>query len=269
MVNASEEAIESNNRLSMNRLSMNRLSMNSLSKAALSPDGAALVANELINDEPGRELLTYMVRCALPSGKSLTLAAASGVAYSFYGQIGLATDWVEKPLTDKKKQRFVTACLLAHVNGYGIEVPISLRGPHPALYASQEEKEEYWVQETAFYGNAFDDDGSLEDDPRFFSCGGYTLRLKCGDSPVTFRPQRSCADSASCALAFEGMCRSPFTKEGNACKASTSTGYKECYDAESDHNGHFPWWADEYKEIITVYLRPQEFSALYMGCDPI
>jgi hypothetical protein len=266
LVGTFEGAVESENRLSMNRLSMNRLSMNGLSQAALSMNGSSLVESDLIVDAPGRELLSYMVKCALKSYQSLSVMH-EGVTYTFQGQIGLAYDWISNPLTDPKKQRWVSACLLAHVNGYGIQVPISLRGSHPALYASDAEKAEFKVQETAFYGNVFvadPDAGST-----FFSCGGYGIGLLCGATPETLRPQRSCADAASCGLTFPGMCKNPMTKQGNSCRVANYSGYLECHETVSDAEGLFASNATTYKEVITVYLRPQEWNQLYSSCAAV
>jgi hypothetical protein len=266
LVGSHEADIESENRLSMNRLSMNRLSMNGLSQAALSTNGTTLANNTLIVDEPGRELLTYMARCALKSDQSLT-ATYDSVTYTFPGQLGLAHDWLTKPLTDLKKQTWVSACLLAHVNGYGVGVPISLRGAHPALLASEAEKAEYSVQEAAFYGNVFEADINAE--AQFYSCAGSGLRDQCGAEPEAFRPQRSCVDALSCALAFSGICKDPVIRAGNSCKAATATGYADCLDAQSDNAGKFPSGAIDYKEVITVYLRPAEFNSFYVGCNTI
>jgi hypothetical protein len=117
----------------MNRLSMNRLSLNSLSSVALTPDGESLASTDLLSDEGGRELLRYLVRCALPEGTELT-GSTGQASYTFHGLVGLAPAWLDQPLKTSE-QRWVSGCLLAHVNGYGVEVPISLRGQHPALYA--------------------------------------------------------------------------------------------------------------------------------------
>jgi hypothetical protein len=266
LVGTYEGAVESENRLSMNRLSMNRLSMNGLSQAALSMNGSSLVESDLAADAPGRELLSYMVKCALKSYQSLSVTH-DGVTYTFKGQIGLAHDWINNPLTDPKKQRWVSACLLAHVNGYGIQVPISLRGSHPALYASEAEKDEFKVQETAFFGNVFVADPNA--DNTFYSCGGYGIGFLCGGTADALRPQRSCADAASCGLLFPGMCKNPMTKQGNSCRVSSYSGYLECHEGVSDAQGHFPAGDSFYNEVITVYLRPQEWNQLYTSCTAV
>lgn len=266
LVGVHEAAIESENRLSMNRLSMNRLSMNGLSQAALTTNGTTLANSTLIVDEPGRELLTYMAKCALKTGQSLT-ATYESVTYTFPGQIGLAHDWNTKPLTDLKKQKWVSACLLAHVNGYGVGVPISLRGANAALNATEAEKAEYSVQEAAFYGNVFDADPAAE--AQFYSCAGSGLRNQCSVETDSLRPQRSCVDTLSCSLVFSGACKDPVAKLGNSCRTATATGYADCYDEQTDVLGKFPGTAVEYKEIITVYLRPAEFNTFYVGCDTI
>jgi hypothetical protein len=263
-----EDSISSTNRLSLNRLSLNRMSLNGLSSGALSQDGEGLVESELVADEAGRELLTYMVRCALMADQELS-ATHEGVTYTWKGLIGLAPSWLMSPLDSKRSQRWVSACLLAHVNGYGIEVPISLRGLHHALRASKEEKATFTAQEAAFFGNVFDAGDDELGDPAFYSCAGANLMTQCNGEPSSYRPQRSCADEMNCALKFAGICKAPKSHAGNACQTSLSTGFRDCRPALSDKFGHFPKGTPRYEEVITVWLRPESFNILYHGCAPL
>src|SRR5882672_10830663 len=61
------------NRLSANRLSANRLSANRLSANRLSANRLQLgsSADDLIETADGREVLTYMISCAVPEGTTL------------------------------------------------------------------------------------------------------------------------------------------------------------------------------------------------------
>jgi hypothetical protein len=60
---------------------------------------------------------------------------------------------------DEVCQRWVSACLFARANAVGISVPISMRGPHPALDTTPQEVADYPLQEGAFWGNWFDGTG--------------------------------------------------------------------------------------------------------------
>lgn len=276
-----EGSVSSTNRLSLNRLSLNRMSLNGLSSGALSRNGTSLVESDLVADASGRELLTYMVRCALDADQELT-ATHDGVTYTWKGLIGLAPSWLTSPLTSERRQRWVSACLLAHVNGYGVEVPISLRGFHPALRASKEEKATFTVQEAAFFGNVFEvgegkgegkgkgkgeGEGEL-DDPAFYSCAGAKLVTQC-NGPGAYRPQRSCADRTDCALKFAGVCKAPSSHAWSACRTSLSTGFLDCRPVMSDKYGFYPKGTPSYMEVITVWLKPESFNDLYHGCAPL
>ncbi|KYF89838.1 hypothetical protein BE20_19465 [Sorangium cellulosum] len=256
------EALTSMNRLSMNRLSMNRLSMNGLSAGGLSPGGADLSSTELIETPEGRELLTYVIRCALPEGESLS-GAHGGVTYTFPGGVGVAPDWRDEPL-DPAGQRWVSACLLAHVNGYGVEVPISLRGEHAALGTTTTERAQFNAQEAAFYGNLF---GSGPDHG-MYACAGATVEAQCGASSSAEAPWRSCGASEGCALSFAGPCRDLAQPELQTCENSSADFVEDCYTEASGPDG----WSGglvKYPEVITVYLERDDFNALYPACAPL
>ena len=266
-VGAMEEALTSMNRLSMNRLSMNRLSMNrlsmnGLSSGGLSSSGSPISSTELIQTPEGRELLAYVVRCALPGGQSLS-GAYDGVTYTFPGAVGVAPGWRLKPL-DPVGQRWVTACLLAHVNGYGAAVSISLRGEHEALGTTSTERAQFNVQEAAFYGNLF---GSGPD-RGMYACAGSTVQVHCGASSSSYVPWRSCGASENCGLSFAGPCRDVARPERQACENTSTDFVEDCFTEASGPEG---WSGDlfKYPEVVTVYLERADFSTLYAGCTPI
>jgi hypothetical protein len=136
------------NRLSSNRLSSNRLAANKIAVNQLDPGGADLVATA-----DGRELLSYIISCALPENESV-VATVDGTTYEFAGALDLAPEWLRQPL-DRRGQRWVSACLLARVNATGISVRISLRGPHRALTTTDGERTKFVLEEGAFFGNVF------------------------------------------------------------------------------------------------------------------
>ncbi|XXX75125.1 hypothetical protein WMF30_46465 [Sorangium sp. So ce134] len=265
----SEEEVISANRLSMNRLSMNRLSMNSLSMSRITADGRTLATTDLLRDEGGRELLRYTIACALPEGKSLT-GEVDGTTYRFDGRIGLAPDWLRSPLPEKS-QRWVTACLLAHVNGYGVEVAISLRGRHPALATDSAERKAYQQEEISFFGNVFqplaerDELGDIGS--RMYSCGGALLQLSCAGNETAFAPERTCASKNDCSLKFLGPCRDLADPKGSVCQHVSLEGYERCEGAASTPGGKS--MTTRYDEVVTVFLQRPDFSAFYPLCTPL
>jgi hypothetical protein len=269
-VESAELAVTSTNRMSLNRMSLNRMSLNGLSSTALSSNGLTLSQNELVATPEGRELLTYVVRCALPAGSTLkgTYGSAS---YTFPGLIGLAPEWVTTPLS-QKGQRWMTACLLAHANGFGIEVPISLRGDHPALSTTPGERGAYSRQEVSFFGNVFQPTDKVDElgdvGPRLYACGGYDLQEECGGSADSFRPTRACGTAEECSLAFAGACKDLTAGGADVCANESAAGYAKCHTAAKDAAGKWPKGA-AYNEVITAYLTNSDFSSLYSDCVPI
>ena len=156
------------NRLAANRLAANRLAGEKLASVRLqsNPDTAAM-----LNTADGREVYSYIVSCALGQGTTIEAdipdaedTAPHDTIYScknghcvFQGSVGLAEHWIDRPL-NRNGQRWITACLLARVNHFGVTEIISMRGTASALSVSPEEAEQYSLQEGAFYGNIFGDE---------------------------------------------------------------------------------------------------------------
>ena len=137
------------NGLSLNGLSLNALSYNDL---ANTPDSAKQLEALAHNDE-GRELLRVLAACSLPEGEMLEVSTDIGTS-SFSGSLGLAPEWQTAALSEQG-QRWVSACVMAHVNAVGAHVPVSLRGDHPSLRPTIQEANNYRIEEGAFFGNLF------------------------------------------------------------------------------------------------------------------
>jgi hypothetical protein len=182
------------NRLALNRLALNRLALNRLSEDRLTLNGS----NELVQTEEGRELLRYVAQCALVEGDIL-VAEYQGTTFEFPGLLGLTPAWESQPLT-AGGQRMLSACLLAHVNAFGVSVPISLRASQ-VLPTTPGERQQYSVYEGTFFGQVFDGDAI-----KTYSCQGSaaTAALEHSDD----RAMRVCTDAASqCAIESVGRCR--------------------------------------------------------------
>jgi hypothetical protein len=188
------------NRLSLNRLSVNRLSLNRLSLNRLSLNGAA--SDGLETTEQGRELLTYVARCAL-NPQDILVAEHAGVTYEFPGLLGVAPEWEHAPLTSSL-QRWVSACLLAHVNAFDTSVPISLRATEK-LEFDVSESVDFPVYEATFFGNVFNVDQVM------YACTGDMPDV--ANVLSEHRELRACSDPANangtsaCEFVAVGRCR--------------------------------------------------------------
>jgi hypothetical protein len=105
----------------------------------------------LITTPDGRNTITYLVRCALPSGHSIAKTYGS-TTYTFSGLIGLAPSW-ETGSCDLTCQDRVSSCMLALVNTTGVHVPLWLTGPMSQIGWGQSAS--YPDLEGAFFANIF------------------------------------------------------------------------------------------------------------------
>jgi hypothetical protein len=108
--------------------------------------------------DQSRLLLKYAVGCALEPSQSVsfTWVDDSGVSHeeTYVGVMGLAPTWAGGALSEDGR-RWVSACLIARVNYFGVVVNVSLRGPMSGLGVSESEAAAYTNQEGAFWGNIF------------------------------------------------------------------------------------------------------------------
>ncbi|MCX5741584.1 MAG: hypothetical protein NT062_03690 [Proteobacteria bacterium] len=268
---ASQAVVSTNalsfNRIATNRIATNRIATNGLGQGVFALDTAS--AGELLSTPEGRELLTYVVSCALAKTQVLE-GSYAGTTYTFGGDIGLASAWVDRAL-DPSAQRWVSACLLSRVNAHDISVFISLRGQNPHLDVGATEAAAYVVEEGAFYGNVF-----VEPEAPLiaFACRGLD-QAKGETAPGTPLADRDCTEPSTsestpgktqCGFTFAGNCGAfaggstrhddddddaPHACEGQA----KDGGYRKCHtraSAEPEDDAA----ATRYREVITVFLTP-------------
>jgi hypothetical protein len=141
-----------NNALTNNALTNNALTNNALTNNALTNNA---LTNNALTDANARELLKYLVSCALPANQSISLNA-EGTTYTFPGGLGLAPEWGEpNGQCDNDCQEWVSACLLARVDFLGVTREISVRGDNPALTPTFAELLLYSNREATYFGNVF------------------------------------------------------------------------------------------------------------------
>ncbi|HEU0036727.1 MAG TPA: hypothetical protein VFQ53_39210 [Kofleriaceae bacterium] len=142
------------------RLSANALAPSSLMNAQLNPDILTQANLDQMNSTlEGQRSLPYVIGCALPTGTTVTTQHWDAilnrwVTDTYSGEIGLAPNWQTTAMT-QAVQRFVTACVMSRTNNNSTTMTISIRGGSTQLAVTSQEATDYWLQEGAFFGNAF------------------------------------------------------------------------------------------------------------------
>jgi hypothetical protein len=259
-------ALESENALTANALTWNALTKNSLTKNSLTRNSLtenSLTENSLTKNAltspvltPGgategqlaRTLLRYQYSCAQPSGTSMQLVI-DGVDYGTYqGQLGLAPErGVDGGACDETCQRWVTACVLARVNYYGVPIGISLRGAHPALTVSTDEAAAYPEREGSYFGNMF------ADTTQRYACAGPLSVLGAGSM------RRCSAPGGGCGIDVLASCHGCTYNPESTCEDVDGDQAPDvCFDQPFACSGGSPSdLATSYGEVITVYLPPR------------
>lgn len=106
--------------------------------------------------EQGRLFLRYLVGCALPESVAVEIEQGGEIVETAYGSLALAPGWLDRGLTLTEK-RWVSACIYARTNHFGVPIRISMRADHPsaALQADDEEQQAMPLFEGGFFGNFF------------------------------------------------------------------------------------------------------------------
>jgi len=162
-IGTTEQAAVATNSLTSNSLTSNSLTSNALTSNSLTSNALtsnSLTSNSLtynaLHDPNARELLSYIVSCALPGNESIAITV-QGTTYEYDGQIGLAPEWGEpNGRCGNACKEWVSACLLARLDYLGVTREISVRGDIPALQVSPQEAAAYTFREATYFGNVFD-----------------------------------------------------------------------------------------------------------------
>ena len=246
------------NYLSFFRLALNGLKATTLANAQLSASTAQASTNgidlnpdtsDALNaTDDGREVLAYIISCAMPA--DVTLIASDGTRYS--GEIGLAASWLNHPMNDDQ-QRWVSACLFSRVNKFGDIVQVSLRGPHPQLQTVASEVADFTALEGAFYGQYFNVP-QLE----AYACSGP------GNAEAVI-DDRVCATdggngSTECGFTYTGPCLGTTNRQagGSACAALTGGTYYASCVGQADAPTHIAGnhgASGVFSQVITSYVK--------------
>jgi hypothetical protein len=267
---APAQADETSNRIAANRIAANRIAANKLAARKLSENHleADSEAAEMLSTADGRDVYSYIINCALPEGKEIdatvpgasdtappeTLYTCANESCRFPGSLGLAEYWIDHRL-DGKGQRWITACLLARVNYFGVKVIISLRGVAPQLLVGRHEAERYSLEEGGFYGNIFSDPNKPL---AWNACRGKDAAAgETGDLKlrVCTEPDPNDPTHTKCGFNYAGDCGSyaGSATESKACNFFDSDGwYEGCLASQATDEGPA---ANPYSEVVTTYVK--------------
>ncbi|HEY4178975.1 MAG TPA: hypothetical protein VGM90_19145 [Kofleriaceae bacterium] len=258
-LSSSSHSVVVDNRISFNRISFNRISFNRISFNRISFNRIINfdAASPLLDTPEDRELFSFIVSCAIPSGVTLTAHNPNtNEDFTFFGEVGLAPAWQDRGLNPSER-RWVTACLLARVNNNDVSVQISMRGPHDELTADATEKATYSLEEGAFFGDVFT---TTTGDIQAYACRG---RGQAAGEPTSGAlADRDCTEpdpanpgKTLCGMFYAGDC-ADFAPPANkyACRSQDADDgfYVDCAqtskfgnngdDDEHGHGGHGHHW---------------------------
>jgi hypothetical protein len=201
------------NGLSSNGLSSNGLSFNGLSSNGLSSNGLSTPQfTTWFDQDPAVAdmVMRYVIRCAVPAEQTRSYPhEQTGQTYTWSGGLGLAPAWASGLPPSTAEQQVITACLLAHVNRYGLSVPISVMGrdaQRNIIPYSLSEALSYSISEACFFGNLFTQEGLFFGVDRVLNDEAHYLTRAC--AALSSPDEDSAPGSAeSCApLHFIGSC---------------------------------------------------------------
>jgi len=250
------------NKLAANKLSPYSAAANSAAASTLaaSPIAAsqlgpnryaanAEATNAFMATSDGREVLSFIVSCALPADVTLVATLPDGSPFELFGDIGLANEWLNHPLR-KAGRGWVSACLFARVNQHTVATPLSMRGQTQALATTPEEVAGWTLEEGAFYGDYFVAPG---EPVQWIACrgrdqaagetGGLALR-DCTE------PDPNDPGHTLCGFTYAGDCGA--LTGVPACEHFWPQGYyRDCHDQPGDESH-----SDVFRQVITVFVLP-------------
>ncbi len=246
------------------------ISVNSLPPEALTDNGDALSAlaggplrgatTDLVSSENGQKLLSYVVRCALAEGETASFPRAGDVDLEYTGLLGFAPGWMSGAI-DETAQRLMTGCLMAHVNAFHIQVPISVR-TEARGEASLDEQLAFPAEELAAFGNVFGPAATRVLHVCFGDAVARTLGFGggVGGGRPTYLDLRICSTSGSCGFNRVGACfRWPEMSDvvTSACEGRSDSFYSSCHEKPIEQETTPAW-----QETVTVYLQQDDLDLL-------
>jgi hypothetical protein len=198
------------------------------------------------------------------------------------GGIGLGINgdgstWWGSGTCDETCQRWVSACVLARTNAYGVHVEISMRAPadapqaiQDALAVSDDERAGWTLREGAYFGNIFattpvnpppaptvgpdgglvgysgKEPGPIANTPAYYACAGPGSNIP----EITKRFCSSQGDQV--VIKVPGVCLATSSEKGLCAPQDPASAnpMQDCYTSTTQQTD-----ANLYKEVITVFLK--------------
>ncbi len=118
-----------------------------------SPDGLLSRTTGLMKTDLGVTTAGYLIRCALPADKSISIKDYHGELVTLPGQVGLAPGWQTGSCSTACEEK-VTACMLAFLNQMGKHRKITMTAGWPNNPLGTDHRNFDFV-ESALFGNIF------------------------------------------------------------------------------------------------------------------
>jgi len=247
-------------RLAANRLAANRLGPMSAAEGSFAASelaGSRLAVRQIspgrfaanaastqafMATDNGREVLGFIVSCALPFDDTLVATLPNGDSFEFFGELGLANEWIDHPLK-KAGRGWVSSCLFARINENDVAIPISMRGPSQTLATSPDEVASWSLEEGAFYGDYFVAPG---EPVQWIACrgrdqaAGETAGLIDRDCT---EPDPADSTHTRCGFLYAGDC-------SVVCEHVAPDGYyRKCQDQPGDESH-----SDAFRQVVTTFV---------------
>jgi hypothetical protein len=243
---AGMRTLVADNGLGANGLNMNGLNMNGLNMNGLNMNGLSTTAFKTwFNQSPvtASAVMKYLYACAAPAGAFLTWTnPTTGMTYTWAGLFGLATDWTGGAAPTVAEQQVITACLAAHVNKFGVHVPIALEGRSATgaqILMLPGELTTYSVREACFFGNLFSGEGVYAGiDHSIWANPQSSARACAFDNTSASAPVVGCPP-----MVYAGSCKDFCTPD------KSKTFYESC-----------TWNGKIYKPLVTRLLPSEIFQ---------
>lgn len=162
------------------------------------PSNSIMDDPDIVDPACREEALTYLVRCAMPQG-SIVIDPVTLARYS--GWLGLGSDWRTNALSTDN-QWWVTACVMQHLNGFDLPVPIMLDGARDGLFPSLESDPLFTKKDSRIWGNMFN--GTSDFVPNV--CYESDLLDSCTDFTIVDIRLCDTDPSLNCNLNIVGAC---------------------------------------------------------------
>jgi hypothetical protein len=195
--------------------------------------------NGLMTTSGGRDVVKYLVKCALAAGDTLVKQDQYNVSYTYPGAIGLCPSWKTAGIaTMQTCQETISACMLAHVNTAGVHIPIWLVSDTSTAIGWGQDPN-YPNQEGTFFGNIFQTNTAGHVDAYYCNGPGFDKDVVPGrlGATQTNAPYRNTFSSLYCH--FNGCVQSAHLTN------SVPDGYKACSMGDGAKNS----WSN----MVTVW----------------